>query len=394
MKKKERKKLSREERIIDDGLYLESLVKEMYDKLKVGESIISIADYFDDKIKKDKYIAYPVSIEPENFACNFSPVVDYNIESDSTISFTFQIIGHKYDPEKKRFPLKCAYTKSINDKNYFHLLKTVRDACNAGMKSCGPRVPLTAPRKEIMKVMDSFSIKGEDGKSVIGIKSVMNLYGFNLEDYNKIIPTTKKIPTELKNKSRGVMKEGELYYIDVYGTNLSEHDVARDFKKFPTMLVIPVIDKRKEFQKRLTHLRRQRKTKIIKYYDLALKSFGTGNVFSLRHFRAIYKASTNKDLGVHELRDLHNLDLIRGYPAKFVEFDFDHKLKQIDELKKRQKDKEKEISNITSLSDKRKIEDEIDIIKEKVKKLRTNEAVVIHFGNTILITSDGIKFIC
>lgn len=375
-RKQHRRSLTKEEKLTVDGLFLEELAKEMYNMLIPGESIMAVAAHFDDKISKSDYICYPVSIELEDFACNYSPNINTKLDSDSTISYTFQIMQHKFDTEP--LPLKCAYSKSLCGK-YGELLKVVNTATIKAIESCGPNIPLLTPSNIIHEILDGFIAKTTDDYVVKGIKSVMNLYGINLTNSEKIIINTPhKVPQELRNKTLGNMESGELYYIDVYGTNSSFHDVAREYPHFPTMFVLPDYSSlKREHKKRMQSIKKQHI--VMRCYNFICKNYKIGQVFSLRDLNTRYKEAHKKVFPIGALHPLHSQDLVRGYPAMFVQYDYDNKVKKIKELQKK-KDKLPP--------------SETKDIKDQIKQIQKSDSVTIHFGHSILITDTGVKYIC
>jgi len=383
--KKIRRALSRDERIILDGFYLEDLSKELFSMLKPGISTIEIADHFDKKMNDDKYLFYPLSIETETFVCNCAPVHPHKFNEDSIISFTFQIYGHKFDNIKDRFSLKCAYSYSFNKKDYVKLLDIAKNTCTAAIKVCGPNVKLTVPRDVITKSLET--------AIDVPIKSIMNIYSINLDNPDKIIPQTKKISTDIRNKVTGIMRAGELYYIDIHATNLHTDEMAIEYSPFPTMFIMVVHKDKKEFTKRLRILNHKYRASL-KIYTLLQKYYPPGRVFSLREFSVLYKENTKTPLKLDIMKPLHIADMIRGFPTLFIEHDFENKKIEINKLIMEKSSLKRKLSYAKLAKDKKEIEEKIDKITYTISDIKTNEAVCIHFGHSILITETGFKFIC
>jgi methionine aminopeptidase len=385
MDKKVRRSLSRNERIVLDGLYLEELSKELFSMLKPGISTVEIADYFDKKMFADKYMFYPLSIELDSFAINCAPIHPHKLHKDSILSFTFQIYGHKFDNVKDRFMLKCAYSFSMNGKDYIRLLDVAKDTCTKAMKVCGPDVKLTVPRDVIIKSLET-SLE-------IPIKSIMNIYSVNLDGHDKIIPQTRKIPTAARNNVAGIMRSGELYYIDIHTTNSSNDELAIDFSPYPTMFVMVIHHNRKEFNRRLQILNHKHRASV-KILNTLIKYYPPGKVFSLREFSELYKEKTKTTLKVDNMKPLHMADMIRGYPTLFIEHNFNIKQKELYRLAAEKSVLGKKLSNAKTAKEKKDINIELERIQAARSEIKNNELICVHFGHTILITDTGMKFIC
>ena len=399
--RKQRMKLSKSTRMVYDGLYLTMISKRIFGLLKPGSSLTTIADKIEEIMRKDKYIIYPISFEIESFSCNSAPLLNNKLREDSVISFTLQIMGHKWDKVKNRFPLKCSYTVSLNGKNYKSLLNVVNLACSDGIKKCGPDVKLINVRDVIVKRLEDGIIVDKNSsddieikkKHRLPIKSLMNQYSINLENPDKIIPSTKRISNELRNKVLDSMRSRELYYINVYGTNLPKHDVARTFQPFPTMFILPDFrNVRKEYTKLITFIRKKHK-KCLRYYNMIIKWFRVGEPFSLRELRTKYKDKTGKNFALSDIQPLHNVDLIRGIPAMYVEYNYSLKAKRSNEIKNILKKLKNQAKSADS-SNIKKLDIDIERLETESKELKVNNAVVVHFGHTVLITDTGKQILC
>lgn len=374
-----------------NGDYILDIAKDIYKETKIGDNICDIADKVDNKLEKDGYLYVPISIEPDYIVANNSPVRKSELTKDAVFSFTLQVNGHKKDKDK--YPLKYGSSFAMDGNNYFYLIKAVNEACQAGMKACGPDVKLISPSKVISEILDSYEIESASSTSTVGatkktisFKTLLNSYSLNLENSKKIVPNYKSIPSEVRShyNLQDVMREDELYYIDVYGTNLPEHTYFKNYQEYPSMFSMPKIGNKKQHSRKIDLITKKHKNSL-KIYQCLSKNFVNDKLFSLRKMIKLYPKLDMKDVGI-----LHELGLCRGYPIQICDPYTKETHMEIAKLHERQKVLLKQRKNQSSPS---MTQEEKDIA-DKIKELQKNNAVVVHFGHSILINSKGSEIIC
>lgn len=344
-----------------NGQYLQKKSIELFKSVKVGMDIIKIADDFELQFKKDGYIINPISIEINHFATDCPPVNHYNIKEDDIFSYTIHLLRHKRDPID--IPsLKCARSFSMDPKKMYVMFDGLRNAMKAYINACGPDVKLSMPRKAIIKELSSMKPQ---------LKGIMNMFGVNMLDDNKIIPHTKVMHDKLKPLFAGKkMIPGELYYIDLYVTNLPNDDVVHAYTEYPSLFVLPVILKEhRKYYNRITHEMKSKYPRSYRLLTLIKEHFKPGHLFSIRQFKKVY--GTKKELRLYDFYVLDQYKLCIAYQAKYVHFG------------KIMADKE-----IESLKDSKKDED-----KQRIKELQKNDSLVIHQGLSLYITETGVEIL-
>ena len=374
--------------VIKNGEFLKSISSEIHDKLHYKTQddpsidINEVCEFFDQRIKKKGYILWPTSVEINQFVSDYSPAFKQEIGLNDKVSFTLSIDGHKKD--KERYPIKCAYTFPAFGERYLSLIKTVDEACQAGINKSGPDVSLIEVRDVISEVLESFSMEDSGGsnKVIEGIKTIKGTFGHSLSDNNKIIPSTQEISYDDVKRSSGRMEPNEMYYINVYGTNLAEHEPSYLFDPFPTMFSNTSFDgkhRRKELVKAIEMLKKVgRKPKEL--YDFCYSTYGTTKVYSLRDLMSKYKKTYNSDLKLIEMRPVSQCGLITGIPTMLIEHDLPKKMKRMGELSELRKKTTDEI--------------ELEKINKEAKELKKNNSIAVHFGHSIYVTDSGSEIIC
>lgn len=347
------KGLSRKKIAKRNGQFLQDLSKELYTRsFKVGMDIVKISDDIVKRVKKGFYRPlHPPSIELNDYAIDYTPFLKYDIKDTDVVSFTIGTNGKK---NGKKIPVRCAYTIG---EDYHYLIRAVSEACQEGMTECGPGVKLTQPSEAIEEVLKSYV--DEDGKELENIKSLYNLCGYNLENPKKIVPNLSHIPGNMENLCTGRMKEDEIYFIDVYGTNLDEHCVAR-YNQNPTMFKAPLFDNMKNVNKGLAKIKVRHAREL---YNFIKKHMGT-ETFALRELEKRCKNSWRKPYKFkpEQLSSLTRHGLIQGYASKYVDPKYQEKLKNLKAGKP---------------------------VSEEESKV-----AVVHFGHSIYITENGNEFLC
>ena len=322
-------------------------------------NIMDIAERIDKEIRRGGYVMlHPTSIEVNKMAANYSPYTEYKIMANDVISYTLGTNGHK---RGKPIPVRCAYTWAREKSDYHYLMRAVSEACYAGMAECGADVRLTEPSKAIEEVLNSYT--DEDGIKLNDIKSLYNVCGYNLEDAKQMVPNLEKIPSEMENYCKGRMEEDQIYFIDVYGTNLTKHDVARNVP-IPTMFKPLLFKNRKQVNVALNRIKVRHAREL--YYFIQ-KNYNT-SIFSVRDLEKRCNNSWPKKYK-YKPRQIHSLSyegIIKGIPAKFVDPDYNKKKQTV--MKKKTTKKQ--------------------VRKEKSK------TVVVHYGHTIYINDRGNDYLC
>lgn len=352
--------MSRKSTAEKNGLFLHTLAEQIYsskDYFSKGSNIMTIANKIDKDIKLGKYkLLHPTSIEVNHYISDYSPYTKYILRDEDVVSFTIGTNGSKNgDP----IPVRCAYTLSIKREcDYYYLIRAISEACSVGMKACGPDVKFTEPSYAIEEVLESYT-DPVDGTELTDIKSLYNICGYNLENPKQMIPNLGRIPSHMENFCKGRMKEDQIFYIDVYGTNLTKHDVARNFP-IPTMFKAPLFKNPKQINVTLNKIK-VRHTKDLYYF--IKKNFGS-SIFSVRDLEKRCKNSWGKRYKFRpiQLNELSKNGIIHGVAAKFVDPDFDKKVKNEMKGNKNSKDE--------------------------------NRTIAVHFGHSIYITDSGNICLC
>jgi methionine aminopeptidase len=218
--------------------FIKTICRQVYMDLKIDADIVNLSNKYDKILYKSPYTPlYGISFEPGPICCNYCPNVNYKITKNDIISYTLGI-------KSKNNVLKTSRTRYFNKKNaVFNILtEAVNDACHEGIKVCGEDVRLITPMETISEVLESYDVK-----------SINNLCGHNLNNLLKIVPNISPHPS-MRQFCKGKMINEELYYIDVYATNLSKHTSAYDFNH-PSIFCIPSLSSKR---KRLDFNRKKR----------------------------------------------------------------------------------------------------------------------------------------
>jgi methionine aminopeptidase len=386
LKRKPDKGLKREQIAERNGQFLHDLAANIYtskEYFKTGNNIMKIAEEIDRKIKRSGYkLLHPMSIEVNHYISDYAPYTEYRLRDEDIISFTIGTNGIKFG---NPIPVRCAYTLSVKkESDYFYLIRAVSEACTAGMKECGPGVKLTEPSRAIEEVLNSYS-DPVDGTVITDVKSLYNICGYNLENPEQMVPNLSKIPSHMENFCKGKMKEDQIYYIDVYGTNLTKNDVARNFS-IPTMFKAPLFKNTKQVNMALNKLKVRYSKEL--YYFIS-QNYGS-DIFSVRDVEKRCKNSWPKryKFRPRQLTELSQHGIIKGIMAKFVDPDFNKKIKENMEKEnmKRENTKKGKVATKT-----------VSVKKDGRKaggKDEENRTVTVHFGHSIYITDSGNKYLC
>lgn len=211
---------------------LKGIARTLYEKLIPGADILKISKEIDENFlyNNDNFKPlHPCSIELGPICCNHSPFRSYKLRNDDIVSFTLGI------KDKNRKLYKTSYTKILDNKNDIHryLLNNLMKALKSGLSIFGPNVSLMAPQRKISKILE-----------VSGINSIENVCGYCLNNSNKIIPNISPLKS-MYSFCSGTMVPGERYYINVFGTNLSKHTIAKNYT-IPTIYKLLKTSNRKE----------------------------------------------------------------------------------------------------------------------------------------------------
>jgi len=365
-KKEENSNQIRLNTLIENGKYLHDLDQDIFDRVKPGEKITTIAAHFDQKMRKDGYRAMPISIELDGFCGYMSPIEQTVIENDHKVSWSVTIFSKKGDNFK--CPISIANTKSLHNSI---IMDTINNASKKVIKASKPGIKMVDLSKIIIETLK----EGE-------IKTVLNQYSALTANINNQVPMKdvekKLIPLSetphdynlikyIKDKS---MRPGEVYYIDIYGTNLHVNDVARVFEPYPTMLKINKTNQKNS--------RNTKNKKVNQLFNEMLKEYGEEKIFSIRNYTKVYESKNkNRHFDIDLIKDLVENGSVDIIPAQFVEYDWIAK-------------KEKALS----LKEKEKKEGKSESITTELKKLSQSDTIVFHIGRTILIENDGARILC
>jgi len=414
-------------KLIEHGNFLRKLSRNVILKeFKKGQNIVYIADKADNILSRNKYISFPTSIEVNFITSNFAPIIDQNLNSNDIVSYTLFIKGKRGKkhnlPMKKTgiknpytyIPAKHAFSISLNGKSYQHLIDLVQEASIAGIKSCGPDVSLYEVHKDVMEVLDSYSESEDDGfgntSTVKGIKSAINMISMNLQNPKKIIPMTPLIPPSMQETINSLknprMEEDEIYFIDVYGTNLPDHVPVQTIN-YPTMFEFTKFPDQKSFKNRKDYLMKQicrgnsfLISKNMNIYNKMSKIMGIGNIWSIRKIESEFNKAFSQKFSIDKFQQLHQSQLVKGYESKYVEWDYKNKQKRLKEIKEEKDGLDKTLNNSLNISEEEINEANIkrDALIKEDKELRDNQAISVHFGNTIIINDSPKKgpftFVC
>ena len=381
------KKNKRLETLRRTGKYLETIDKEIFDLLKVDEYLHVISDHINLKIKKDGYYAFPLSIEVSNFCGNMAPFKSHKLAATDYVSYSLTIFKHNDDIEKME--VKLANSKSM-DGSYGKLLNKLKNMTIDAILECKVGAKLSSVRKSLLQETDT------------PINGVCNEYSMCLYNVNdkKLKPPGKNIPMtkliiEYEDHGDKIMEEGEIYYIDIYGTNLIDEDVSRHFGSFPTILYMPDFMSNKEnrghFEVAMRELIKNKCLSAKTLYTFMKKTFPYNKYFAMRDLFEEYNRQYNRypDLD-KQLLPLIKYGIIDAVPGRFVEHDYENKIKlafdyqnQINKLKKQY-----------SIQETDNIKEQINELTTKLDEIKNDDTTVFHYGHTILITYDGYEIIC
>lgn len=369
--------------LIANGHYLKELDNYIYNYIKTEMKVTDIASHIDAKIRKDGYVADPVSIELDYFVRDCSPMEAKIVTENSKVSWTVTIYRKKED--KFRAKISMANTKSLGyTKIYDHLnviSYKVINMCKVGVLMS----------KLSKCVEDSFKEFKDD--DITGLKTITNEYSryegniyekkcytdFTNVDFYKIFGPTKVQYNREMNKfiDGKVLKEGDIFFIDLYATNLSDHEMSRVFESYPTMCVL------REPQKTAKDLiNKANKNKPAKsQYDLMCKYMNNvyNKTFSLREFSK-YMTKMKRTFNISLIEPFYGCGLIEPVGAMYIEQYHDEKKKEYMEIQE----------NIKKTDD----ENIISELKKKQQALLVNEAKSIHIGRTILVGKDKSIILC
>jgi len=152
-------------------------------------------------------IGFPTGVSINNCAAHYTP----NSGDDTVLQYG-DVMKVDFGTHVNGRIVDCAWTVAFDHK-YDNLLKSVKDATNAGIKAAGIDVRVCDIGEAIQEVMESYEVE-IDGK-VYPVKSVRNLNGHLIEPYN--IHAGKSIPI-VKGGEATRMEEGEIYAIETFGS--------------------------------------------------------------------------------------------------------------------------------------------------------------------------------
>lgn len=206
------------------GRTVRSYVMDIFKNISPGADILELAQSVDSSVikSKDYKLLCPTTIDLNYIVQYCSPSTSYKIDGTDIVSYCVSLakkLPKKYGKEMYAHA-KMAFTKSINPR-YEELCKVTSEACAAGVKNCGVDVPLSDLRHDISEILYSG-----------GYHTITNVCGNELYNAFKIVPNSKIIPEVLRSNFdlvNGRMKEDEVYFIDVYGTDTSIDVEAKHF---------------------------------------------------------------------------------------------------------------------------------------------------------------------
>lgn len=277
---------------MENGKILREIAKEFYKDIKIGTNIVDLADKYEQRIiDKGKKPLFPVSIEINNIINNYSPMEKYYIGSNDLVSYTLGLSGL----DNKEY-VKCSYSRSMSGL-HDDIIEVCKEACNAGLRNCGPDARLYDIRYYIDEILQS-------------ITTVTNVCGHSLNDTRRLIPNKKEInPNLIKGmyNLKSKLEVDENVVIDVYGTDAA-HDLECKIYPYYSMYY-------RTYSKYPLKLRSERSllTFIEQNYER--------NIFSLRRLRDTFEKATGQTLRKKTLESLRSNGLISGVTTGFLPTD-------------------------------------------------------------------------
>jgi methionine aminopeptidase len=281
------------------GSMTRDLAKEFYGDIDIGEDILNLAKKYDNKIQNLKggySLLCPTTIEMNYFVNNCSPSASYQIAADDLISYCLAV-AKKIPGKKGAYAhAKVAYTKTMTP-IYDKLVQVTSDASRAALKECGVDVPLTDLRLTISEILESS-----------GFHTVSNVCGTELYNSAKIVPNSRVIPEYIRSHYdlvNGRMRENEVYFIDVYGTDTSADVEAKPFQ-YPSIYYALQ-------PKRMPH-----RKSVSDAVNCIKKHYGQ-DLFSIRDFRDKFEVYSKVKLNKTIMSDLDKGQYIFPVTCCFVE---------------------------------------------------------------------------
>lgn len=206
------------EHFIETGNFIRKLSARVFAAIDIGADIADLAKDVDKSVTGKYSLLCPTTMELNHFVNNCSPGISYKLGSDDLLSYCISVAGKIGDG--KYAHAKAAFTKS-NTPAHDKLIAATAEACKAAMKEVGVDVPLSDLRLTTSEILYS-----------AGFHTITNVCGHELYNSAKIVPNSLVIPEVLRSGYdliNGRMKENEVYFIDVYGTNTSQDVEAVPF---------------------------------------------------------------------------------------------------------------------------------------------------------------------
>ncbi|CAK68581.1 unnamed protein product (macronuclear) [Paramecium tetraurelia] len=211
--------------------------------LKPGNKLIDICEklenmnrYLVEENGLNAGIAFPTGCSLNYCAAHYTPN-----NGDNTILTYDDVCKIDFGTQVDGWIIDCAFTVAFNPV-YDTLLQAAKDATDTGIRNSGIDVRLGDVGAAIQETMESYEV--EIGGKVYKVKSVKNLNGHLICKYH--IHGGKSVPI-VKSNDNTLMKEGELYAIETFGStgkgyvneDLECSHYMKDFYAKPTAVRVP-----------------------------------------------------------------------------------------------------------------------------------------------------------
>lgn len=226
------------------------VVAKIMGLINEGTDICAVRDSIENSYTKLKIERmFPVSIEVNNFINNYSPVLPYCLKADDVFGITFG------SNEKKK---EIYSFQGFFDETYLDYYKYIKEAFEAGKKTCKEDVrikEITVAISEILSSYDNY------------LSPIRNISGFMVSDSKTIIPNVLSAEVKDYNSLDTKIVKNESYFICVYAANTIDSNLNGVFYKNPSYYY-------------RTDKKRELKSKREKILLNHITPFGVGNIFS------------------------------------------------------------------------------------------------------------------
>ncbi|KAM3140226.1 Methionine aminopeptidase 2B [Paramecium bursaria] len=259
--------------------------------LKPGNKLIDVCEKLEEMnrylVKENGLqagIAFPTGCSLNFCAAHYTPNA-----GDNTVLGYDDVCKIDFGTQVDGWIIDCAFTVAFNP-IYDNLLQAAKEATETGIRAAGIDVRLGDVGAAIQETMESFEV--EIGGKIYPVKSVRNLNGHLIGQYH--IHAGKSVPI-VKNNDNTLMKEGEMYAIETFGSTGKGY-VNEDMECSHYM---------KDYDAKQIAIRNPKAKQLLSYID---KQFGT-LAFCKRFLDR--GGQTNYLLA---LKNLVDLEIINPYP--------------------------------------------------------------------------------